>query len=286
MMVLMNDARVMWTLFEPVHGITYFTDEPLAAFEAAGLRGFWRGYFTGRATPLGTRNPAVVTSVFHSFAPAFVARAVPAIYELVTPEEALRVRLEGAVIGLRRILAGQEAGVETASALLCESIEELDYAGRPLAAGNAALPLPQDPFGRLWHCATVLREHRGEAHFAAWTAAGADGCEANVFRCATDLNRDVMQPIRGWTDEQWTNARERLAGRGLLDQDGAVTATGQEAYRAIEAATDRAAARPWDRLGAAATAELMTALLPIAQACTAAMIRPSPINVPPPGSIA
>jgi hypothetical protein len=215
-----------------------------------------------------------------------VARAVPAIYELITPEEALRVRLEGAVTGLRRILAGREADVETAAALLSEAIEELDCAGRPLAAGNAALPLPPDPFGRLWHCATVLREHRGDGHFAAWTAAGADGCEANVFRCAADLSRDVLQPVRGWTDEQWTNARERLADRGLLDPDGAVTAAGQEAYDAIEAATERAAARPWEHLGAAATAELKTALLPLAQACTAAMIRPSPINVPAPGSIA
>jgi hypothetical protein len=169
-----------------------------------------------------------VTSVFQSFAPAFVARAVPAIYELVTPEEALRVRLEGAVTGLRRILAGQEAGVETAAALLSEAIEGLDCAGRPLAAGNAALPLPEDPLGRLWHCATVLREHRGDGHFAAWTAAGADGCEANVFRCAKDLSRDVMQPVRGWPDEQWADARARLTDRSLLDQDGAVTATARK----------------------------------------------------------
>lgn len=281
----MTDPRMMWTLFEPVHGVTYFAEEPLAAFEAAGLRGFWRGYFAGRATPLGTLSPAVVTAVFQSFAPAFVARAVPGIYELITPEQALRVRLDGAVVGLRRILAGQEADVATAADLLSEAIEQLDCAGRPLAAGNAALSLPLDPFGQLWHCATVLREHRGDGHFAAWTAAGLDGCEANVFRCATDLSRDVLQPVRGWTDEQWADARARLAERGLLDRDGAVTGTGQQAYGAIEAATDRAAARPWDRLGAAATAELSSVLLPIAQACTDAMNRPSPINVPPPGSI-
>jgi hypothetical protein len=281
----MTDARVMWTLFEPVHGVTYFTEEPLAAYVAAGLRGYWRGYFAGRATPLGTLSPAVVTSVFQSFAPAFVARSIPGIYELVTPEEALRVRLDGAVTALRRILTGQEAAVETAAGLLSEAIGELDCSGRPLAAGNAALPVPDEPFARLWHCATVLREHRGEGHFAAWTAAGADGCEANVFRCAMDLSRDVLQPIRGWTDEQWADARGRLAGRGLLDADGAVTAVGQEAYDAIEAATDRAAARPWERLGAAATAELESVLLPIAQACTDAMIGPSPIRVPRPGQL-
>ena len=43
----------MWTLFEPVHAVTYFAPEARSAFEAAGLRGFWRGYFAGRAAPLG-----------------------------------------------------------------------------------------------------------------------------------------------------------------------------------------------------------------------------------------
>jgi hypothetical protein len=32
-------ARRMWRLFEPVHTVTYFTPEALAAFKAAGLRG-------------------------------------------------------------------------------------------------------------------------------------------------------------------------------------------------------------------------------------------------------
>jgi hypothetical protein len=53
----MNDAaeaaRRMWTLLEPVHVVTYFTAEARAGFERAGLRGFWRGYFAGRAAPLG-----------------------------------------------------------------------------------------------------------------------------------------------------------------------------------------------------------------------------------------
>jgi len=43
----------MWTLFEPVHAVTYFTAEARSAYEQAGLRGFWRGYFAGRAAPLG-----------------------------------------------------------------------------------------------------------------------------------------------------------------------------------------------------------------------------------------
>ncbi len=75
----------MWTLFEPIHAVTYFTPEARSAYEQAGLRGFWRGYFAGRAAPLGAgraaplgaASAAVVTASFFNFAPAFVARAIP-----------------------------------------------------------------------------------------------------------------------------------------------------------------------------------------------------------------
>ena len=38
-------ARVMWTLFEPVHAVTYFAPEARSAFEDAGLRGVLAGIF-------------------------------------------------------------------------------------------------------------------------------------------------------------------------------------------------------------------------------------------------
>src|SRR5262249_20568323 len=53
-------ARTMWTLFEPVHAVTYFTADSRSAYEQAGLRGFWRGYFAGRAAPLGAVSAPVV----------------------------------------------------------------------------------------------------------------------------------------------------------------------------------------------------------------------------------
>jgi len=89
----------MWTLFEPVHAVTYFTAEARSAYEQAGLRGFWRGYFAGRAAPLGVAgasgaaaagaaaagaagpaseaSAAVVAASFFNFAPAFVATRHP-----------------------------------------------------------------------------------------------------------------------------------------------------------------------------------------------------------------
>ena len=82
----------MWTLFEPVHAVTYFAPEARSAFEEAGLRGFWRGYFAGRAAPLGPVERGDRRGAFFGFSPAMVARAIPAIWELVPPGEALRAR--------------------------------------------------------------------------------------------------------------------------------------------------------------------------------------------------
>jgi hypothetical protein len=278
-------ARSMWTLFEPVHAVTYFAPEARAATEDAGLRGFWRGYFAGRAAPLGPAGAAVVGASFFSFSPAMVARAVPGIWELISPASALRARLAGAVSALRPLLTGLDSEVNTAADLLSRAAGELDCAGRVLAAANAALPLPEDPVGRLWQAATVLREHRGDGHAAAVATADIDGCEVLVLRCGLDMRREDLQPIRGWTDEQWDGARARLAGRGWTSPDGALTPAGRAAYAAVEQATDLAAARPWARLGPAAVTDLAGVLTPIAQACARVVPYPSPIGVPAPGTV-
>jgi len=278
-------ARSMWTLFEPVHAVTYFAPEARAATEDAGLRGFWRGYFAGRAAPLGPAGAAVVGASFFSFSPAMVARAVPGIWELISPAGALRARLAGAVSALRPLLTGLDSEVNTAADLLSRAAGELDCAGRVLAAANAALPLPEDPVGRLWQAATVLREHRGDGHAAAVATADIDGCEVLVLRCGLDMRREDLQPIRGWTDEQWDGARARLAGRGWTSPDGALTPAGRAAYAAVEQATDQAAARPWARLGPAAVTDLAGVLTPIAQACARVVPYPSPIGVPAPGTV-
>jgi hypothetical protein len=278
-----STARTMWTLFEPIHAVTYFTAEARSAYEQAGLRGFWRGYFAGRAAPLGGTNEAVVTASFFNFAPAFVARAIPGVWELITPADALRVRLEAATAALRGLLAGQEASAAAAADLLWRAVGELDFSGRVLAAANAALPVPADGLARLWQAATVLREHRGDGHFAALATADIDGCEAVALRCLLDMRRENLQPVRGWTDEAWDDAAARLAARGWADGDGKLTSAGQEAHAAVENVTDQAAARPWARLGPTAVAEIAEALTPLARACASVLPFPSPIGLPGPG---
>jgi hypothetical protein len=310
-------ARRMWTLFEPVHVVTYFAPEARQGFEEAGLRGFWRGYFAGRAAPIGAVDAPPVIAAFFSFAPPFVRRALPAVWGMVTPEQALVARTAGAVAAIRRLVAegdgaaghgaggdggdgradGDSAGADGAAGalraaadLLAAATEELAMAGRPLGAPNAALPAPDEPVARLWHAATVLREHRGDGHIGALVAAGVDGCEALALRVARGQaegagpSRAQLQPARGWTDEEWDAAADRLASRGWLDAAGAITPAGRAAHQAIEDATDVAAARPWARLGTERTEELARLLTPTSLACAAVLPFPNPVGLPRPAT--
>ena len=144
-------ARSMWTLFEPIHAVTYFTPEARAAYEEQGLHGFWRGYFAGRAAPLGPTGAAVVTASFYNFAPAMVARAIPAVWELSSPGKALRARQAGATTALRLLLAGRDeetAVVADTDRAAARPWEHLGWSATADLAG-ALLPVAQA-------CATAI----------------------------------------------------------------------------------------------------------------------------------
>ena len=95
-------ARRFFDRFEPVHAVTYFSPESRAAFDGLGFRGFWMGYFAGRSAPLGVVPTGVVTALFYNFAPSRVAKALPAAWEIASPDAALRAREDSAVATLRR----------------------------------------------------------------------------------------------------------------------------------------------------------------------------------------
>ncbi|MFI6448945.1 hypothetical protein [Kitasatospora sp. NPDC050543] len=278
---LVHPARALWWLFEPVHAVTYFAPESRAAFEAAGLRGSWRGYFAGRAAPMGPVDAPPVIAAFFSFAPGMVGRALPDVWSRATPQAVLQARLTGAAAALERLLEHVEpAQVELAAGLLERAAGRLDVGGRVLAAANAALPRPGNPFARLWQATTVMREHRGDGHVAALVAAGLDGCEALVVRCSLDVRREELQPFRGWTDEEWDAATERLAERGWLADRGAITESGRIRHRALESATDLAAARVWEGYPRAELDRLAAALKPISVLCRSELPAVNPIGLP------
>jgi hypothetical protein len=281
-------ARQLWQLIEPYHALTYYVPESREAYEAVGLRGFWRGYFAGRAAPLGPVGPGVVIACFFGFHPAFVARALPSIWSMAEPATALQARLRGVDSAVRRVFAdclGDPAFARSAE-LIRQVVERnagSDIAGRPLFAANLELDWPSEPHLTLWHAATLLREHRGDGHVAALTIAGLDPCEAHASKvAASGAGPETIQPYRGWTDEDWAAATERLRARGWLDAEGRLTADGQAGRNQVEGDTDRLAIDPTERLQPDRADELFDLLGPI----TARLIDsgtipyPNPIGVP------
>jgi hypothetical protein len=245
-------AHDSWTTLEPYHALIYFVPEARAAFTALGLKGYWAGYFTSRSAPMGAASANLVTATFYNFHPRMVTRYLPASWSITTPERVLAARYEGADVALRRLLGERINSPELAEAadLAREATTGCDLAGRPLFAAHAALPWPTEPHLVLWHATTLLREFRGDGHIIALLSAGLDGCEAHITLAGTGKStRQMIQPTRGWTDEEWDAAQTRLHEQGLLDDEGKLTERGHALRQMIEDKTDLLASPPWRHLG-------------------------------------
>jgi len=263
-------ARRLFDRFEPVHALTYFAPEALAAFEDIGYRGFWMGYFAGRAAPLGSVPAEVITAIFYGFSPSHVERALPSAWEFASPADALRVREESAVAALRRCGVAADADVETAARLLAKAARTAPLDGRPLFAANLALPWPDEPLATLWHAATLLREQRGDAHVATLASLGIGGRDGNVLHCAADrVPRDFLMVSRRYDDDEWQSCATRLAERGILDDSGALTDAGVALKQKIEDTTDLLALAAFDALDDGELQELFRTLTPITRAVVA-----------------
>ncbi|HVL84206.1 MAG TPA: hypothetical protein VM367_07990 [Pseudonocardia sp.] len=265
-------ARHMWRAVEPVHAVTYFAPESLEGCTALGTKGYWMSYFGLRAAPLGAAAPEVVAALFYNFHPDHVARAVPDVWAVAPPQRFLEVRLEAVDAALHRLLGADvvaSAEVAEAAELARRAALAAPTAGRAMAAANAALPWPQAPHLVLWHAQTVLREHRGDGHVAALLTAGLDPAEALVlFVADLDLDAEWIRARRGWSEQEWAAAAQRLTSRGLLAA-GAPTERGRALRAEVEAHTDTLADAPWAALGDEGAQRLAALVAPLVSAILA-----------------
>jgi hypothetical protein len=270
-------ARRMWQLLEPVHAVTYFADAAREPVLALGVTGFWNSYVVARAAPLGPVGPAVVTAAFFGFHPKRAAAVLPEVWAKVSPADVLQARSDGAVEVLRR--HGQDVG-EVAD-LLWRAAQHADCAGRVLGAANQAVPLPDDPFARLWQATTTLREHRGDGHIASLVAHGIGPIEAMALKVAAGESqaRD-LQLGRGWDETAWAAAEARLEERGWVE-GGVLTEDGRETRESVEGVTDAEAEQPWTALNVDEVARAADLLAPLTQAIWASGIVPpsNPVGV-------
>ncbi|CAM3487496.1 SCO6745 family protein [Nocardioides zeicaulis] len=262
-------ARRMFDLTEPVCLVSFFSEEPNDAMAALGFTTYWDGYFAGRSAPLGRVPAEVVDAAFYSFGPGEVARHVPKVWRTTTPEAAREARQQGCVAALRRILGDElvaSPGLARAADLLAVAASGAPVGGRVMYAALRSLPVPDEPLARLWHCADVLREHRGDGHVVALVSEGVGGVESHVLSAldmgihpAETFGRIHHHP-RAFLDDLMAGLRDR----GLVDDEGRFTPAGRATKDRIEALTDRLAWAPYAALSAAELAELEACLAPVA----------------------
>ncbi|MER7013675.1 hypothetical protein ABT324_19850 [Saccharopolyspora sp. NPDC000359] len=266
-----STARRMWWLLEPIHAVLYYAP---VAFDHAHRLGYpvaqrWPSYFAWRAAPLGAIDAPTATAAFHSFNPHMVAQHIPAAWHIATPHQVLAARLSA----VGEFYRDTPAQLSTAAALARRAAEAADTHHRPLAAANAAQPWPTEAHLVLWQAATILREHRGDGHLTALREHDLGPLESLVSFAAVGAAPPEVFASRGWSQQQWDQASQRLRARGLIDASGQATDAGHQLRAAVEHRTDELAAAPWRALGADTTT-LAALLRPVLDTVLSAGVLP------------
>jgi hypothetical protein len=262
-------ARRMFDLVEPIGAIPYSADDPNETMFALGFTNYWDTYFAGRAAPLGSSVPAeVVDALFYNFAPGEVARHIPKVWSTTTPEAAIAARQQGCVNALRRILGDlvDTPDFTRAVELLTKAATSAPLEGRPMYAALRTLPVPEEPVARLFHAASLLREHRGDGHISALMAEGIGGLESHVL-LAIDMGipAPTFGRIHHLPSAVLTDLIDKMKDRGLVKDEATFTPAGRQAKDRVEALTDELAVVPYDVLETAELDELMASLKPLTQ---------------------
>jgi hypothetical protein len=167
---------------------------------------------------------------------------------------------------MRRILGelADDPALARAGDLLLKAATSAPVEGRALYAALRTVPTPQEPVARLWHAATLLREHRGDGHTVALMAEGVGGTEAHVLH-ALSVDMPAKDFGRVWhlPATQLTAVIDGMRARGLVGTDGWLTAAGRATKDRVEALTDRLAEAPYDALSPSELDRLVADLEPI-----------------------
>jgi hypothetical protein len=156
-------------------------------------------------------------------------------------------------------------GLLRAADLTTKAATSAPTEGRIMYAGMRTLEVPGDPVARLWHSATMLREHRGDGHIAALVGARIGGTEAHVLSA---IAMGIHPPesfgrIHHLPEERLAAVMKGLRERGIVDGGGRFTDAGRELQQRIEDLTDELAAAPYEALSPAEFEELTAVLEPI-----------------------
>lgn len=138
-------------------------------------------------------------------------------------------------------------------------------------AALRALPVPEEPVARLWHAATLLREHRGDGHIAALVAAGIGGTEAHVLHALSEgIPPEQYGRVHHLPANRLAAVVDGMRVRGFIDGSGLLSDAGRKTKERIESITDDLAAAAYSSLGPSGRDQLIADLEPISAALNAA----------------
>lgn len=267
---LTKASRHAWGALEALHVLAYFAPQVTAAYVDLGLRPRL-GYFPGRASAFGPVGPEVPTATFYVFAPWLLEKALPASWDIASPEQVRQARSTAMSSVLEQVVGDRD--VTELLELTRTACEGLTTPGRPLFAAYAALDWPDDPRLALWHATTLIREHRGDGHVALLLRARLDPVESIVLNGLFSGSTAFMRASRGWSDEEWEAGTARLEARGLV-ADGALTPEGLELRKGLEKETDRLALEGWEHLGPEGTRRVVELATPLRDAALTSGLLP------------
>jgi hypothetical protein len=221
-----------------------------------------KAYFTSRGSVMGRVRGEVVAAAFGVFKPEMVIAGVEFGWSLTSPQAIRAARDRGSIAQLVRILGERPEGLDRVRVLAERAVSRLQPAGKPLFAGQLSLGLPGHPLGDVWRLLETLREYRGDAHTAAWTASGYDAVTIGIItEYWWGLTPRTYVRSRGWSDEDLDAGQERMASRGWW-ANGQPTEQGMAAREDVETATDGQCRPIVDALGTDDTEALIRILTP------------------------
>lgn len=226
---------------------------------------FFRVYMVGRSGPAGG-GPRLAHALLAFFPYGLVTNAFERIEEDDTVERVRTAHIEACTAAGDR-LYGDAPDAEELADRLDALVDAADFADRPLAAAWADLPAPPGVGARLERSATILREHRGNAHVSILTAHGLSGPDALLLTALWREHEEVEGNARffGWRDEDIAVSWDRLESTGRVDPERGLTDQGREEREAIEELTTALATERWtglDEQDRARTVELLEAVSP------------------------
>ena len=246
---LSTKARALGGALEPFVGQVYFSRECHQNYTALGFQpspGEMNGvalpegvaYFTSRGSLMGQVPGELVAAAFAVFNPIVVIPSVTAGWQITDAATICAARRNGAIAQLERIIGAKPGGVGNIRPILERAVGVLRPEGRPLYAGTLSQPVPETDLGACWHYGDMLREYRGDSHTAAWIAAGLDATEIGLLtELFWGLPLKSYSRTRGWSEDDYVAAIDRLTSRGLI-ADGAFTTKGRELRESVEVHTD------------------------------------------------